>query len=58
MVAIICKVCDEPIKDDTIAYQTRYGYIDEVEFKPESDYAYYHEGCFDDIEADYSGVGS
>lgn len=48
MADCICKVCKHPIKDDTIAYQIRYGYIESDDFKPESDYAFFHEECFDD----------
>ena len=56
MEEIYCEYCKKAISEDDEAIQIRQGYIEDGEFLPDEDYAYYHYNCFTE-EVKNNGTG-
>lgn len=48
MCQIVCKVCETPIKDEEEILELKVGFVEEGEFVPEMELAYFHLSCYTD----------
>ena len=46
MCQIYCQVCQEQIGDDENVYEVRQGFVEQGDFTPEQEIAYYHTECY------------